>query len=943
VRLEYVRHLGGPNIFATSPVSIARIELEELTCRESTDYPGFAERLLMALPGLREHHCAAGRPGGFVEALARGTYFGHVTEHVTLELSAMAGRDMHLGRSLWAGADGRYDVMTECPQDEPEDSAVPAELYQLAITVVKDLLAKRRPDTAVDLEAIARTVERERLGPSTAAIAAAARRRGIPVRRVGALSMLRLGYGCHRRLVSAALTEQTSALGVDIASDKVLAKLLLSRAGIPVPEGAVARTESEAVRALSELPVPVVVKPRNGNHGKDVTIGARTAAEVAQAYRRAAAGSGSCEVIIEGYVSGLDYRVLVVDGKVSAAAELSPPTVTGDGRSTISQLLKQLNDDPRRGHGHSRVLTKVTVDESVVGHLVCQGLGFDSIPAPGQQVALRRNGNLSTGGTSKDVTAEVHPDIAELCRRAAGVTGLDICGIDLRVQDISAPLFSTAGDGQCQQAFVIEINACPGLRMHLAPAEGIAQPVAETIIDRLYPPGAAARIPVISVTGTNGKTSTVRMIAHVLRQAGIRTGMCCTDGVFIGGRCVLDADASGPRSAELVLDDTTVEAAVLETARGGILRRGLGYEQADVAVVTNISADHLGTDGVDDLDELIGVKALVAEEIRDGGSVVLNADDQTTAAIADRPAVRAHAPSIRYFSVQPDSAVIERHKRAGGFCYEICDGQLTETARGRQRVIMNVAELPGAFAGRAAHVVANALAAIAACRAAGITVKDIRDALTSFTPAAANPGRGNVYAVAAGPDAATAAGPVVVDYGHNAAALHATGQMVTAVWGGDPIAAVTLPGDRRDDLVAESAAAVASWFSTVVIYEDDDLRGRAQGEMRSLITSAVRQAHPEVVIRQADGPDEALRTAIEIAAGAPVLFLYEKLDEARQALDGVGATPWPEEDLMGDLSATTPDALAADLADDPADDAVPPPVIAQQRGGGQPSSNRREV
>jgi cyanophycin synthetase len=411
------------------------------------------------------------------------------------------------------------------------------------------------------------------------------------------------------------------------------------------------------------------------------------------------------------------------------------------------------------------------------------------------------------------------------------------------------------------------------------------------------------------------------MIAHVLRQSGLRTGMSCTDGVFIGGRCVLEADASGPRSAEMVLDDTTVEVAVLETARGGILRRGLGYDKADVAVITNIAADHLGEDGIEDVDDLVGVKALVAEEIRKGGNLVLNAADHATAAIADRPAVRANEPVLRYFSITPGNAVIERHKRSGGICYEASDGQIIETASGLQRLIMNIAELPGAFDGLAKHVVANALAAIAACRAAGVTVKDIREALSTFTPGAVNPGRGNVYAVTAGPAATTAAGPVLVDYGHNAAALHATGQMVASVWKGEPVAAITLPGDRRDDLVSESAEAIASWFGTVVVYEDEDRRGRAPGEMRELIAAAMRKLRPEVHVTFADGPAGALRAAVELAAGGPVLFLYEKLDPALAALESLGATPWPEEDLMGDLEG------------EPIEDGLPPELIRNAGDG----------
>ena len=915
MRLEYVRHLSGPNVFCKSPVSLARIELGDLTCRETTEFLGFAERLATALPGLREHHCAAGRPGGFIDAMARGTYFGHVVEHVMLELSARAGRDVHLGRTMWAGADGRYDVMTECPQDEPDDSAVPHELYRLAISVVIDLISKKRPDFAEHVEAIARRAERERLGPSTAAIAAAARRRGIPVRRIGGLSMLRLGYGCYRRLLSAATTEQTSALGVDIAGDKVLAKQFMARAGIPVPAGIVARSTHDAVAALDQLGGPIVIKPRNGNHGKCVTVGIRTQAQAEQAYRRAAAGSGSCEVIVESYIPGNDYRVLVVDGRVIAAAQLLPPSVTGDGRSSISELIDAVNADPRRGHGHSRVLTKILVDDVTVAHLAATGLDPGSVPAAGQQVSLRKNGNLSTGGTSKDVTGLVHDDVAELCRRSAMAAGLDVCGIDIRLPDIGAPLLS----GEGQPIAVIEINACPGLRMHLAPAEGSPRDVAEPIIDRLYPPGALSRIPIIAVTGTNGKTTTVRMIAHVLSHSGLRTGMSCTEGVWVGGRCVLKADASGPRSAEIVLDDTSVEAAVLETARGGIIRRGLGYDKADVAVITNISHDHLGDDGIDEFDELVGVKALVAEELAAGGSVVLNAADQRVAAIADRAGVRKNTPVIRYFSAIPGCGVIERHKRAGGICYEMCDGQLTETEGGRQRVIMDVAELPGAFGGKARHVVANALAATAACRAVGIPVKDIRIALSDFVPAQANPGRGNVYAVAAS--------QVLVDYGHNAAALAATGELVKAAWSGHHVAAITLPGDRRDDLVAESAEAIASSFATVVVYEDEDRRGRAPGEMRELIAAAMRKARPDVVIRYARDAEDALNQAVTLAAGGAILFIYEKLSAAMAALHAVDAVPWPPQAEVSAGAAYDPDGID-DLGLVPAQ-----PITAGQPGG----------
>jgi cyanophycin synthetase len=886
VRRTDLRQLAGPNVFTASPVTVARLQLDELTGRETTDYPGLAARLTRLLPGLAGHHCAAGRPGGFLAALDRGTYFGHVAEHVALELSCLAGREVCLGRTLWAGADGHYDVVLECPQDEPADSPVPALLLDAAIAITDDLVAGRAPDIDARLASITSFFQQSELGVSTAALAAAARRRGIPVRRVGATSMLRLGYGRNRRLLCAALTELTSAVGVDIAADKMLSKQLLADAGIPVADGVLAASAPDAARALDALGPPVVVKPLRGSQGRCVTVGVRTPDEAAAAFERAG-GAGS-PVIVERFVTGQDYRVLVIDGRVAAAAQLRPASVTGDGSHTISQLVARVNADPRRGNGHARELTRITLDDEVMRHLDAAGLDGGSVPAAGQVVALRQNANLSTGGTSRDVTDLVHDDVAALCVRAAAAAGLDICGVDLRAGDISAPLEPDhAGAGVSGRTVVLELNACPGLRMHLAPAQGRARDVAAAIVDTLYPPGAQARVPLIAVTGTNGKTTTVRMIGHVLSQAGLRVGMATTDGVYSGGRLAYDADASGPRSAEMVLDDTSVEAAVLETARGGILRGGLGYDRADVAVVTNITADHLGADGVDDMTELIHVKALVAEEVRAGGTVVLNADDPAVAGLADRPAVRRNDPAIRFFSQQPGNPVLERHKRSGGLAYEIRDGELAEIEGGRTRPLIPLAELPGAFGGAAAHLVANALAAAAACRAAGFSAKDIRRGLATFTPAEANPGRGNVYR--AGDDQ-----PVIVDYGHNAAALDATGAMITKVWGGEPAAAVTLPGDRRDDLVTETAEAIAAWFGKVVIYEDSDKRGRRPGEMQELIAAAMRRVRPDIGCELAVGPEQALRHALALADGAPILFLYEKLAAARAAVASVGAEPWPD-------------------------------------------------
>ena len=531
------------------------------------------------------------------------------------------------------------------------------DLLALAIRVITDLLAERPVSLDAPLTAISTAVAGDRLGVSTAALATAARRRGIPVRRAGALSLLRLGYGAHRRLVWAALTDRTSAVGVDIAADKVLAKELLAAAGIPVPRGTVVSSAAEAAEAVAAAGGPAVIKPRTGNHGSNVTVGVSSAAQAAEAYQRASVTSP--EVIVEACIPGTDYRVLVVDGRMIAAARLRPASVTGDGRHDIEALVRQANADPRRGEGHALPLTRIALDDHALTHLAGQSLHPGSVPAAGQVVTLRRNANLSTGGTSTDVTDEVHPSVAAMCCRAAAAAGLDVCGIDLRLADIAEPLAAQPGA-------VIELNACPGLRMHLEPSAGRSRDVAGAIIDRLYPPGAPGRIPIVSVTGTNGKTTTVRMIGHILGQAGLAVGMATTDGVYSSGQLVHAADASGPVSAEMVLDDPAAEAAVLETARGGTVRRGLGYDRADVAVVTNITADHLGCDGIEDLDDLTDIKALIAEEIQRGGTVVLNADDPRSAGLAGRPAVRARNPVVRLFSLSADSPVVLAHRMTGG-------------------------------------------------------------------------------------------------------------------------------------------------------------------------------------------------------------------------------------------------------------------------------------
>lgn len=875
MRIDEMRRLRGPNVYFSQPVVVVLVDLQEFTSRETTDVPGFAARLLELLPGLTEHHCSATRPGGLIDKMTRGTYFGHVLEHVTLELSHLIGREVSFGRTLWAGAPGLFKLILECPDDEWAKDPVVEQLLALAVRVISETVEGRTPDLGTELLRITALYEESRLGVSTAELARAARQRDIPVRRLSDVTLLQLGYGCHHRLVWAATTEQTSAIGVDIAADKAVTKQLLAANGIPVPEGIVVHSAEEAVDAFDSLGAPVVVKPLSGHHGRDVFLGLSTAEEVITAYGEAGAGGGL--VLVERYIVGSDYRVLIVGGRVAAAAELFPAQVTGDGVCEIAALVDQVNADPRRGIGHDRSLTRITLDDLSIAHLARQGLAPTSVPALGQIITLRHNANLSTGGTSRDVTDSVHPTVARMCVRVAAATGLDVCGIDLRLPDIRQPLVAGKAPGA-----VLEINASPGLRMHLHPSEGSPRDVAGDIVNQLYPPDTSSRVPIVSVTGTNGKTTTVRLIAHILRHAGLHVGMTSTAGVFIDGDLVYAADATGPRSADMVLGDHTVQAAVLETARGGIVRRGLGYDRADVAVVTNISNDHLGTDGIDTLDDLVTVKSLVAEEISYRGQLVLNADDCHSAGLAQRPSVRDRDPVVRYFSLSPGNQVVTDHLRLGGIAYLLDDGWLVEAKGTRRTTLAHVQDVPEAWDGRAEFMVANVLAAVAATRALGVQVKGLWSALTSFEPNRDNPGRINTFRIGGV--------PVVVDYAHNPVALSAIGSFIRRRWGREGVAVLTLPGDRTDTLVVESAHAVAGEFDRVVVYEDLDLRDREPGEMTKLIGSALTDVRPDVHWEPAADLDEAVTIGMALAAPTdPLLLVYEELEPVISVLDRLGA------------------------------------------------------
>jgi cyanophycin synthetase len=870
MRIDGIRTLSGPNIYSHKPVLVMRLYLEDLFEKESYEIPGFVDRLIDLLPGTREHHCSLGQPGGFIERLREGTYFGHVVEHVALELTARADIPSSHGKTREADEPGCYNVVIEYKAEEGTRF-----LLETAVALVEALARGERFPLEAKLEEARSIIARTEFGPSTRAIVEAAARRGIPWMRVNGDSLVQLGYGKYRRFIQAAMSDRTSCIAVEIAADKELTKKVLSRSSIPVPRGVIATSEAEAVEAFKEIGSPVVVKPLDGCQGRGVSLNLTSESEVANAFR--IAREYSKDVLVEELFEGRNYRALVVNGSVVAASERLPAHVTGDGSHTISQLIEISNRDPRRGDGHEKPLTRIKVDSIMSAYLNKRGLTLDHVPAEGEVVYLREGINLSTGGTAKDVTEKVHPEVAGLCERAARVIGMDICGVDLVLKDISEPV-SRGG--------IIEVNASPGIRMHHFPSEGQARNVGAAIVEMLYPEGAPSRIPVVSVTGTNGKTTVTRMIAHVLTETGRTVGMTTTDGIYIGKERIARGDTTGPQSARTILSDPVVEVAVLETARGGIARRGLGYDWSDISVLTNIQPDHLGQDGIESIDDLVYIKSLVAERVREGGSLILNADDERLARLMDQPRMNKLKRNVIYFSLRENHLLIRKHLASGGIAYFARGGWIMEALGRKEYHIARVANIPATLGGSAEFNVANALAAIAACRAYGVLKEQVATHMKSFVIGGDNPGRMNLYRVGGG--------YVMVDYGHNPEAIKSICRMAARWRGRRVTGVVAVPGDRNDAIIEQSGRAAAAGFHRVIIKEDADLRGRAKGEVPALLLEAVKSEAPDCEVSVIPDEAEALRAAIrEMDEDEVVVVFYEKLEKVTKVLKEFQAASIP--------------------------------------------------
>ncbi|HEU4902242.1 MAG TPA: cyanophycin synthetase [Flavisolibacter sp.] len=840
MQVKDVKVLRGPNYWSIKRHKLIQItlDLEELEYKPTNEIPGFLARLQNLLPSLHEHRCSEGTPGGFFERVRKGTWMGHVIEHIAIELQNLAGIAVGFGQTRGTGVEGVYHLVFEYGEEEEGRYAAEAAI-RLAEALVKDETC----DVQNDVTEIRRLWLREKLGPSTGSIVEEASKRGIPCLRLDNDSLVQLGYGCKQSRIEATLTSNTSTLAVDIACDKNKTKQLLADAHLPVPFGEVICNVEDLKECIEAIGYPIVIKPLNGNHGKGATINVQDPAHAECAFHRAKKYGD--QVIVEKFIQGSDFRVLVINYKFVAAALRTPACVSGDGVHTIQQLIDRANLDPRRGNGHDNVLTEITADEVTLELLGKSGHTLDTVLPQGKIVHLKPTANLSTGGTATDVTDDVHPQNKALFERIARNIGLDVCGIDVIAPGLSTPLRENGGA-------VLEVNAAPGFRMHLQPTKGKPRNVAKPVVDMLFPKKDNGRIPIIAITGTNGKTTTTRLMAHIARTAGFTTGFTTTDGVYINDELVLKGDCAGPGSAQMILKDRSVEFAVLETARGGILRTGLGYDQCDSAIVTNVAEDHLGIGGIDTLEKLARVKSVVPETVHAGGYAVLNADDDLVYAMRDN--VRC---KVALFSLFADNARIEEHCAGGGVAAVYENGYLLLRIGNHFIPIEEVSNVPLTFDGRAEFNIANALAASLAAYTSRIKLGTIREALRTFVPSnETTPGRSNIYEF----NDFT----VLLDYAHNPHGVRALGKFVQTFDASTRIGIITGVGDRRDEDIISLGEEAARIFDEIIIRHDDDMRGRTYEELDRLLTTGIRRVNPDVPISSFGNESDAIEGALKL-------------------------------------------------------------------------------
>jgi len=857
MKIIEIKTLRGPNYWSNyrKKLIVMKLDLEELEESPTNKIPGFDTRIEALFPSMKKHRCSKDHEGGFFERVKEGTWMGHVIEHIALEIQTLAGMDCGYGRTRGTGTKGHYNVVFSYMEENVGVFAAKA-----SVRIAEALIKGETYPLDADIKTMREMRELDRFGPSTASIVDEAVARDIPFIRLNGESLVQLGYGKNQRRFRATMTDRTSSIAVDLASNKDETKKMLQEAAIPVAKGVCISREEELEAAVEKVGFPLVFKPLDGNHGKGASINVKTMEDAKAAYEHAK--KYSRKIIIEKFITGYDFRVLVINHRFIAAALREPAHVIGDGKLTIEQLIAKENQDPRRGYGHENVLTEISIDRETMEQLAKKNYTLETILKKDELCYLKGTANLSTGGTSTDVTDIVHPGNIIICERISRVIGLDICGIDIMASNLSEPLEETGG-------VVLEVNAAPGFRMHLAPAKGLPRNVAAPVIDMLYPAGSTCRIPIIAVTGTNGKTTTTRLIAHIVKNNGYRVGFTTSDGIYVQNSMLTKGDTTGPISAEFILKDPTVEFAVLETARGGILRSGLGFGRCDVAVVTNIQEDHMGLSDIHTLEDMANVKGVVARAVKRDGYVILNADNKHCVSIVKT--VDCH---VAYFSMDENNPVVKEHCKSGGIAAIYENGFITIKKGEWKFRVEKASHIPLTFGGKVSFMIYNVLSATLASYVYGFTIEDIKMSLGTFIPSAAQtPGRMNIFDFKDY--------KVLIDFAHNADGFRGIKEFLSGIDSPHKIGIITGTGDRRDEDIRDMGRISAEMFDHIIIRQDKFLRGRKAEDIVKLLVEGIMEVDPKQSYEYVPVEIEALKHALSLAKpGTYITALSDVIDNA---------------------------------------------------------------
>jgi len=863
MNIREIRAMRGPNYWSIRrhKLIVMTLDLQEYEQRPTNKIDGFLDRLRTMFPGMYEHRCSVGCAGGFFQRVEEGTWMGHVIEHIALEIQSLAGMEVGFGRTRGFGEEGVYSVVFSYLEEKAGRYAAKA-----AVNIAIALSLNEKYDLENDIQAMREIRESERLGPSTGSIIEEAVSRGIPWLRLNKYSLCQLGYGVNQKRIQATVSSTTSSIGVEVACDKEDTKHLLEQANIQVAKGDIVKTERQLESAVKYVGYPLVIKPINGNHGRGITININNWEDALEAYKIAKEISRS--VIVERFVVGDDYRLLVINYKLVAAAKRTPAHVVGNGQDSIQTLIDSVNEDSRRGYGHENVLTMIKVNEMSENILNAKDYTLDTVLSKDEILHLKDTANLSTGGTATDVTEIVHPENIFMAERISKVIGLDICGIDVMTTDISKPLKNTDGA-------ILEVNAGPGFRMHLAPTDGMPRNVASPVIDMMYPMGSTSRIPIVAVTGTNGKTTTTRLIAHMVKMMGHKVGYTTSDGIYIQNHMLDRGDCTGPVSAEFVLKDPTVDFAILETARGGLLRAGLGFHYCDIAIVTNIAPDHLGLRGINTVEQMARLKGVVPETVLPEGYAILNADDELVYNM--RKNLKCN---VALFSMDENNVYIKEHAKQNGLAAIYENGFITICKGTWKMRVVNTVHVPLTFGGKARFMIQNVLPAALTGYIRGFDLRDIKMALESFIPSPAQtPGRLNLFEFNKF--------NVLLDYAHNPAGMTALFKFTENLDGSPKIGIIAGIGDRRDEDNIEMGRLASQMFDEVIIRQDKNLRGKTEKELIGLLTEGIKShdTHKKITVFKTE--KEAITHAIENAVEGSLIVMCSDVvpDALKQVLE----------------------------------------------------------